>query len=654
MGADRLEPGATVAGYRIESLLGRGGMGVVYCARELELDRLVALKVISPALVEDPAIRARFLREARAAAAVEHPNVIPIHAAAARDDIAFIAMRLVDGEDLRRRVRRFGALTPGEASKLLEQAAAGLDAIHGAGFVHRDVKPANLLIDRTGHLYVTDFGLVKQALSQSGATTTGQWVGTLDYVAPEQIRGGRVDARADIYALGGVLFFALTGKVPFDRTGDEAKLWAQLSEPAPAPTAYRPELPIQFDGVVARAMHKATDARYPSAGDLARAARAAAAGGFPAEPERMIARGAAAPEGAPQEPGLAPESVTVSAARQTELMAPEPAPRTRRWALAAVASGAAAAAAAVMLLLDGEPSARGGAVVAPIATATPVARVVSVTRDVGDRPGAIAYAAGDLWVGSRGLTRLTRIDAATGVKRREQPHVGRGTVSVEAHGDVVWVAVADSRRVIGIDARTGEIIRRIPLDGEPLRLRADADGVWVLMRPVKNHGQLVRRFSASGRERAPFRLRRKHSALETGAGSVWLYDAARQGITRLDAQTGQRKQFIKLLGRRATLTFAAGHLWVVILEAGIGHRIKPDGGRMSFNAGHTPAQAWVFRGRLYIAARDEHRVLVLDLETREHLGEIAVEPNPTAFGSDGRSLWVTGLAENTVSRILPR
>ena len=239
-----------------------------------------------------------------------------------------------------------------------------------------------------------------------------------------------------------------------------------------------------FDGVVARAMHKAADARFPSAGDLARAARAAAAGGFPAEPERMIARGAAAPAGAPQEPRAG------AGERHGERGPPDGAdgagacPRARRWALAAVACAAAAAAATVVLLLDGEPSARGGAVVAPTPTATPIARVVSVTHDVGDRPGAIAHAAGDLWIGSRGLTRLTRIDAATGVKRRQQPRVGRGTVSVEAHGDLVWVAVADSRRVIGIDGRTGEIIRRIPLDGEPLRLRADGDGVWVLMRPV--------------------------------------------------------------------------------------------------------------------------------------------------------------------------
>ena len=274
-----LAPGAVLAGYRIESVVGRGGMGVVYRARELELDRVIALKVIAPELVEDEDVRERFLREARAAASIEHPNVIPVHAAGERDGLAYLAMRFIDGDDARTLVRRRGPLPAGRAADLVAQAGTGLDAIHRAGYVHRDVKPANVLIDGDGHVYVTDFGLAKQMLAQvSTHTGSGRWVGTLDYVAPEQIRGGVIDARADVYALGGVLSYLLTGKVPFERDGDEAKLWAQLSDPPPVPSRLRHELPRALDAIVGRAMAKAPEDRFPSAGDLGRAALAAAAG----------------------------------------------------------------------------------------------------------------------------------------------------------------------------------------------------------------------------------------------------------------------------------------------------------------------------------------------------------------------------------------
>ena len=280
---------------------------------QLRLERIVALKVIAPELLDDEDVRARFLAEARAAASVDHPNVIPVHEAGEDDGVAFIAMRYVAGADLRSRVRHGGALDPAEAAGFVAQAAAALDAIHRAGFVHRDVKPANLLVDPSGHVYLTDFGLAKQVITHSGATRTGHWVGTLDYVAPEQIRGGRIDARADVYALGGVLHYALTGRVPFEREGDEAKLWAQLSAPPPVPSQLRRGLRPDFDVVVARAMAKEADERYPSAGDLGRAAHAAAVGAVPSEPERVVARGAAAPGAAPIEPGLAAEASTRTA-----------------------------------------------------------------------------------------------------------------------------------------------------------------------------------------------------------------------------------------------------------------------------------------------------------------------------------------------------
>src|SRR3954471_4716607 len=336
-----LAPGAMVAGYRIESVVGRGGMGVVYRARELELDRVVALKVIAPELVDDEDVRERFVREARAAASIEHPNVIPVHAAGERDGLAYLAMRFIDGHDLRTVVRRDGPPTPVGAAALIARVADALDAIHRAGYVHRDVKPANVLVDLDGHVYLSDFGLAKQMLTRGGETASGQWVGTLDYVAPEQIRGGAIDARTDVYALGGVLLFVLTGRVPFAPETGEAKLWAQLSEPPPVPSKLRPDLPRALDAVVARAMAKAPDARQPSAGDLARAARAALTGEAPSQPERMVARGAAAPAGAVEEVDQDASTVTASTVR---------APR-RAWRRAALIVAPLLLAAALFVVL---------------------------------------------------------------------------------------------------------------------------------------------------------------------------------------------------------------------------------------------------------------------------------------------------------------
>src|SRR3954471_6149624 len=290
-----LEPGSVFAGHRIESVAGRGGMGVVYRATQLALDRTVALKVIAPGLLEDQAVRNRFVRESKVAASIDHPNVIPIYYAGEEDGIAYIAMRYVPGDDVRSLVRREGPLAPERAARIVAQLAGALDEAHAAGLVHRDIKPATVLLPAEDHVYLTDFGLTKHALSVAGSTKPGHWVGTLDYVAPEQIRGERVDARADVYALGCLLYFTLTGEVPFKREGDEARLWAHLQDPPPKPSEHNRDIPEAFDDVIARAMAKDPEERYPSAGDLGRAAAAAARNTQPAERERVVAKGAAAP-----------------------------------------------------------------------------------------------------------------------------------------------------------------------------------------------------------------------------------------------------------------------------------------------------------------------------------------------------------------------
>ncbi len=527
-----LAPGTVVAGYRIEMLIGRGGMGVVYRAVQSGLERVVALKVIAPELLDDEDVRRRFLSEARAAASVEHPNVIPVHDAGEDDGIAYIAMRYVDGDDLRTLVRRGGALDPAEAAHLIAQAGAALDAIHRAGFVHRDVKPANLLVDGDRHVYLTDFGLAKAVLTRTDGTRTGQWVGTLDYVAPEQIRGGRIDARADVYALGGVLHYALTGKVPFVRDGDEAKLWAQLSAPPPVPTSMRRGLRAEFDVAVARAMAKLPDERYPSAGDLGRAARAAALGRSPTEPERMVARGAAAPDAAPTEPGLAAEAETRTA------VAKPPPPQPRRW-VPQLAGGVLILVAAVLTLVlrnDPDPSSKAAtdststpvatATVAVTATVTPaprprrprsIASKVKTVRHVGSRPSGIAIAGGDVWVMSPDLPRLTRVRMATGRERKQHPMSATACArSSPIAGASGWRARASARSCAWTPARDASVpAGRCPASrsGWP----SITTGVWVGVRSLAGQtDQMVRLdrttgerldtvavLGASGRSRPP-------------------------------------------------------------------------------------------------------------------------------------------------------
>ena len=264
--------GTIFAGYRIEAEIGRGGMGVVYRARHLALDRERALKVISPALSTDPHFRERFQREARLAASLEHPNVVPVDHAGDEGGVLYLSMRLVQGSDLRRIVEAEGPLDARRVSQLLAGVAAGLDAAHERGLLHRDVKPANVLVEGVNgseRAFLTDFGISRIAGGGGTVTASGELLGSPDYVAPEQVAGDRVDYRTDIYALGCLLHFALTGQPPFPRDNDLAKLFAHANAPRPRPSELVPGLPTALDGVVARAMAIRPEYRYESAAELA-------------------------------------------------------------------------------------------------------------------------------------------------------------------------------------------------------------------------------------------------------------------------------------------------------------------------------------------------------------------------------------------------
>ena len=313
--------------YTIESILGEGGMGTVFLARHARLERRVALKVISPALADDPDFHGRFLRESQLAASLDHPHVIPIYDADEVDGVLYLAMRYVDGPSLQALIRESGPLSRGDTLRIAEQIGGALDAAHAAQLIHRDLKPANILLtEAERHAYLCDFGLAKRT-STRGVTQAGAFLGTIDYCSPEQIRGEPLDGRADIYSFGCVLYHCLVGEPPYARESEIAVLQAHLNDPPP-------QLAPDLDGVFARAMAKDREQRYATAGALAGDLRAAVA-------------------------GQAPETVAVPTERSTRVDATSVLPpRNRRWAwiAAAVFLLALAAAAAAILATRGSGS----------------------------------------------------------------------------------------------------------------------------------------------------------------------------------------------------------------------------------------------------------------------------------------------------------
>jgi outer membrane protein assembly factor BamB len=593
-----LAVGTIFAGYRLEALAGRGGMGVVYRATELALVRTVALKVMAPWLVEDDVARRRFLREARLAASLEHPNVIPIHAAGEHEGLAYLVMRFVDGSDLRALIRREAALAPPRAARIVAEVAAALDAAHAVGLVHRDVKPANVLLDADEHVYLADFGLTRGEWSTSGPqpTESGVFVGTSDYVAPEQIRGASVDARADVYSLGAVLFHALTGETPFAGRNHEAILWAHLTEPPPAPSERRAGVPRALDAVVARAMAKRPQDRYPSAGDLGRAAAAAAAGRRPTGHERAVGVGAAA---------LTDSARTVS--RRV--------PRRRGRLVWAVVGAAALIAAAALVLLRRDDAPRPSA--APSATATPTPTAsrpgVRLIR-VGGRAISVAAAANRVWaLAGTKTTQLVSIAPASG-RTRSVATLPRGGQELVVAGDDLYAVFSGVSRVLRLDAATG-------------RQRAESD---VFLGPTRR--------------------------MAVGLGAVWVTerstDSSQQDhLLRLDPVTLRTVWRAPMANGARDVTTGGGMLWVASRDLQQVVRVDPSTGAVmgDLGVGNVPSEIAYGRGAVW-SASDDGTVSRTPLSTRTKV-EISVPGGPAGIDVRGRSVFVTALATNHLYRI---
>jgi hypothetical protein len=437
----RLEPGSILAGFRIEGVLARGGMGVVYRAIDPELDRIVALKVIAPEYAKDDTAVARFTAEARAAAALEHPNIVPIHRAGQFEGVLYLAMRLVQGTTLRE-VIDHGPMDPERVARITSDVASALDAAHARDLVHRDVKPANILLGSDGrreHVYLSDFGVAKRLAAPTALTRAGAVVGTPDYIAPEQVYGEALDGRADVYALGCVAYEMLTGRVPFPRDTDMAKLWAHVNDPPPRPSIERPELLAAFDIAVARATAKDPAARYQTAGELA-----AALNDVAAEQQRVRPAGAAG--------ALSPaDQVT-----RDELPSGEPAPT---GGAATAPSGMAPPPAAT-----GPPPAAAGA---PPPAAGPAVRRGTSDDTGAPPPGAPPSSGGDGGrFGRRGRTiaaviGVVAVAAIAAIVLLSSGSDGGGAKGEEISGDLAPVPLngvkGSGRAVVQLDGNVADV-----------------------------------------------------------------------------------------------------------------------------------------------------------------------------------------------------
>jgi serine/threonine-protein kinase len=588
-------------------------MSVVYLAQDLRLGRRVALKLIAPELADHLRFRERFLRESRLAASLDHQNVVPIYEAGEAAGLLYIAMRYVEGTDLKELLRAQGPLAPARTVSLLAQVAGALDAAHERGLVHRDVKPGNVLIAADGHAYLSDFGLTKQSASESGVTETGQFVGSVDYVAPEQIERQPVDGRADVYSLACVLYECLTGEPPYHSNSLTGALWAHLSAPPPSTHAARPELPAAIDAVIAKGMAKKPSERYQSCSELVRAAQVA---------------------------------LGVSG----ELTAPPAAPARRRrrlLALAALALALIAAAVAIPLALTGGDG-------NPAAAAANTKPTLAITAD------SIQHIDPD----TNTLVGTTRIGtgstAALAVRELSEIGIGEGAV---------WAIDQYSNRLYRISARRGEITGRVATGSHPIDVAVGFGHVWVVISgdadpaagaviQIDPDTLYTRELSFTGKHNlvGPVAIGEHNAWVGTTDPRGWLWwkesnPPYASGNVKTPPAAG-----IPLL------TAASDVLWIAsyrIASSGqLGGRLERVDESSRRYLGSTDLE-FVPHGlaagdrAVWLSDARASELVRIDAATREVVKRIPVGNNPTAVAHGAGSVWVTNYDDGTVSRIDP-
>ena len=648
-------PGDVFVNHRIAGLAGRGGMGVVYRAIDLDLDRVVALKVIAPALADDPDFRARFVAESKSAASIEHPHVIPLYYAGEREGVLFIVMRYVDGPDLRALVRAEGLLEPERAANIVAQIGGALDAAHAHGLVHRDVKPANVLLGENDHAYLTDFGLTKREASTGGVSRSGGWVGTLGFVAPEQIRGERVDARTDVYALGCVLVHALTGGAPYLRDSDEATLWAHLNAPPPVD-----RVPAEFAAVVERALSKDPEDRFPSAGDLGRAALAAAGRSGSIGPERNVARGAAAPDGTPQ---TAPTARVAAAAHEGETHVSPPdrdetaatalaggraSARARRPVVLACAALIAAGVIAAIVLGGGGGDGSGSGATATSTTAKPGATHVSAAVTGVARPNSITVSRGRVWALSNRDGKILVLDSRTGETLR-QVSIGDGGNGVAAGFGSIWVVKGTTHSLLRLSPSTGDRVGgaiQIAYPGLPNVVAVGEGAIWVGVRK-SNHRDgsgesLVRVDRSTGAQQAII-IPGGVQDVAVGEGAAWVTTSFTRNVIRIDAADPHSTRTIPVGDGLNGIAVGEGAVWVADTADKSVRRINPktyNVRRIALDV--APARVTVGGRSVWVTVRVANRLIRLSPTTLAVRERIKTGIEPFALDvADGNAVWLT-------------
>jgi YVTN family beta-propeller protein len=593
--------GEEAAGYRIEELIARGGMGVVYRATHLGLERPVALKVIARELVDRRGFRERFLRESRLAARLEHPAMVPIYDSREVDGELIVAMRLIKGGDLRRLIDREGPLSPERALDFLAQVADALDAAHAAGVVHRDVKPHNILVEGD-RAYLSDFGLAK-AIDESGAGSSASVVGTAQYMSPEQWRGDSIGPAADVYSLGCVLYEAITGIAPFQR------------EEADTP----PEMPQGVDDAIRRAVAKDPTARYPTAGALISTARAAE--GSEVRPTAVLSRDRSERTTAPNRSqrfwGLGG--------------------RAGAWLASGVAIFLAGLVAATLFLLHGD---NGPEVSTPIEIGTPPLRIAAGQQAV--------------WVTSERDGTLTRLDPETGKIVGKPRRLGRGIAGVAIGGNWTWATNPQRGELLRLDPRSGRKLRTVPVRGAPGPIALGGERVWL----ADEGGRGISAVNAEGAGlfRSGLPPQAPGLRLAWGAHGLWVAIADAASIRRVDPASLVAGEPIRVGNGPAGVTVAGGFVWVANSRSGTVSKVDPSLRDVvaSIEVGGHPGGIDGGTSAVWVANREDDTVSKIDVESGEIDGDpIDVGPEPGAVAVGGDAVWVANNGDGTVTRIEP-